>query len=239
MKKIIRITALLILLSVAFGYAVPAKAAYQYKVTVSGGLYGTVSGGENIPIPYNGSIDLGDYQPTVTNSKYYFKGWHLAGQEYDPTIAVDDVIPVTEDMTIVAAYGIKGVMKELVIHYVYKSNNATAHPDTIYYGNVKDKPRVAAAHVEGYHPDYNYKTITLNGDPTHDVITFYYTKNTTTTVVTGGGGGGGGTVVRPRPVLVDDMEVDNPEIDDGMEDTEGNPIDDPNAGGKLFYASIA
>ncbi len=236
MKKTIRIIALLMLLSLALGYAVPARADYKWKVTISGGLYGTINGSKSVTVecdptdPSTLTLDLGSYTPTVTNSKYYFKGWHLAGQDFgeDPLGAS---VEVTEDMTIVAAYGIRGEMATLTIHYVYKTNNNTAHTDVTYYGNKGDTVKVAAAYVSGYHPDKTTKDVRLSNDTNE--ITFYYTKTTvqTKTVTrTSSGVRRSGSYSRPstsRSVLIDDMEVEDLDVDDGIDDIDD--IDDPNA----------
>ena len=166
---------------------------YQYTVTLDGGLYGTVNAETTAKVDYNGVYTLPDpTEVTVTDSKYYFKGWHRAGQE-----GILEAAPkITEDVDFVATFGITGDQVKYTVNFVDESG-ATLAASKEFYGNVGDKPVVAYVYVEGYQPQAYNLTTTLDADASKNVFTFTYsveTPITETTIVPGEGGtaGGGG-----------------------------------------------
>ena len=165
-----------------------AKAAYTYKVTMSGGLYGTVSKTSDT-FEYGKQWNPNDYTVTVTNDKYYFQGWHIAGQE-----GLVGTTAITQDTDFVAQYGIKGEVVAYTVNYLGPDGSELA-PGATFYGNVGDKPVVAFVYVEGYQPQAYNLTKTLTGNAADNVFTFEYTEATATVVeeTAGRTGAGGGT----------------------------------------------
>ena len=166
--------------------------AYDYTVTVDGGLYGEVTGTTPATIAAGGQWNPNDYTVNVTDSKYYFKGFHRAGQEG----VLEGAQDITEDVDFVATFGIKGDQVKYTVNFV-DASGATLAPTKEFYGNVNDKPVVAYVYVEGYQPQAYNLTKTLVADETQNVFTFTYSEWTPieeTTIVPGEGGTeGGGT----------------------------------------------
>lgn len=174
--------------------AVPAFAdSYDYTVTVDGGLYGTVTGTTTDSFDYGEQWNPNDYTVAVTDSKYYFKGFHRAGQEG----VLEGAQKIEEDVDFVASFGIVGDQVKYTVNFVDASGGTLAASKE-FYGNVGDKPVVAYVYVEGYQPQAYNLTKTLVTDESQNVFTFTYTEWTPieeTTVVPGEGGGaatGGG-----------------------------------------------
>ena len=164
-----------------------AKAAYQYEVTMSGGLYGTVSKTSDT-FDYGEQWNPNEYTVTVTNEKYYFQGWHIAGQE-----GLVGATEITKDTDFVAQYGIAGEVVAYTVNYIGPDGTDLV-PSATFYGNVGDKPVVAFVYVEGYQPQAYNLTKTLSADASENVFTFEYNEvEVVTEETTGGGGTGGGT----------------------------------------------
>ena len=169
-----------------------SAASYDYTVTVDGGLYGTVTGTTPDTFAYGEEWNPNDYTVTVTNSKYYFKGFHRAGHEG----VLEGAQEITEDVDFVATFGIKGTQVKYVVNFVDEAGNPLA-PSKEFYGNVGDKPVVAYVYIEGFQPQAYNLTKTLSEDETLNVFTFTYSEETPiqdNTIVPGEGeGAGGGT----------------------------------------------
>ena len=182
---------LLLALTVMAAMTIAAMAdEYDYQVTVDGGLHGTVAGGTDT-FNYNDRDDENkwfnpnNYEVTVTDSKYYFKGFHISGQEGVLTGAM----PITKDMDFVATYGIKGDMVKYTAEYVDEAGAELA-PSRTLYGNVGDEIVVAFVYVEGYEPDNPNITLTLDEDEDNNVATFVYHEVQPTVVPDNGDNGG-------------------------------------------------
>ena len=94
--------------------SVPAMAeSSDYEVTVDGGLYGTVTGTTPTQIALNGKWNPNDYTVTVTDSHYYFKGFHKAGKEG----VLEGAQDITEDTDFVATFGVKGDQVKYTVTY--------------------------------------------------------------------------------------------------------------------------
>ena len=184
MKKMKWTASLILILALALSMTVTASAASQYKVTVSKGLYG-----DQETIAY---VDAGDpYTPPTQadNGKYYWKGYHIAGQD-----DVQKTFTVDRDMVLVASYGMKGTMVSYTIHYVEYGTTNVLHAPQTFYGNKNDTPVSSYVYIEGYEPQAYNITGTLK-EGTNDWTLYYYKIVTPTAAPdenAGGGGGGGG-----------------------------------------------
>ena len=184
MKKIrLTLTALAAVLMMTVT-AISANAAYKYKVTVLAGLHGQVNGTDKVETEFTpGAQWFPDkYTVTVTDNRYYFKGFHVSGIEDLSTGGVQDI---NKDMVFVAAYGMKGNTVAYTVKYLDQAGKELA-PTATYYGNVGDKPVVAYVYVENYIPQTFNITGTLKPNAADNVFTFVYTPG----AITGGGGGG-------------------------------------------------
>ena len=175
--KMKRITAIAMAACLSVCLASPAF-AYDYKVEVSEGLHGTVSGETSTEIENEGTWNPNDYTVTPKDG-YYFKGFHISGQE-----GLVGATKITEDTTFVATYGIEGsTTVRYTIHY-QTADGTTLAEDTVYSGNVGDKPVIAYQDITGYMPRDTYNvTWTLTDDPNQE-FTFVYVQDTTTTITT-------------------------------------------------------
>ncbi|MBQ6489853.1 MAG: hypothetical protein IJI75_11585 [Solobacterium sp.] len=165
--------------------AVTAAASYKYRVTIDPGLHGTYSGTAEMEIPYGSTWNPADYEDniTVTDSDYYFKGFHISGIE-----GVVGTTDITEDTVFVASYGMKGKTVAYTVNYVDTSGK-TLRASATYQGNVGDKPVVAFRYIDGYLPQaYNLEK-TLSSDSTKNVFEFEYKKVTPKVVGKSGSGG--------------------------------------------------
>ncbi|MDO5120975.1 MAG: MucBP domain-containing protein, partial [Erysipelotrichaceae bacterium] len=164
---------------------VTAAASYKYRVTIDPGLHGTYSGTAEMEIPYGSTWNPADYEDniTVTDSDYYFKGFHISGIE-----GVVGTTDITEDTVFVASYGMKGKTVAYTVNYVDTSGK-TLRASATYQGNVGDKPVVAFRYIDGYLPQaYNLEK-TLSSDSTKNVFEFEYKKVTPKVVGKSGSGG--------------------------------------------------
>ena len=150
--------------------AVPAMAdTYKYDVTFEGGLHGEVTGDDSATVDYGKTIDLDDYTANVTDEKYYFKGFHRAGQEG----IVNGGVEITEDTIFVGAYGIAGNQVAYTVNFVDTDGNELEESRT-YYGDIGDNPTVAYIYIEGYLPQVETQTIELSENEADNEITFVY-----------------------------------------------------------------
>lgn len=174
MKKAKWFASLLLIVCLLLSLSAYALAAdYQYTVTISGGLHGTVDGQPSISftVPYGTAWNPNDYlsRVKVTDEKYYFKNtFHVSGQEGDALATT-----ITQDTTFVANFGVMGSQVAYNVHYVTTAG-AELLPTATFYGNAGDKPVVAYRYVEGYEPQAYNITFTLVEGETRD-INFIYT----------------------------------------------------------------
>lgn len=199
MRKWKKLLVSLLTVSIAFSSAsaVNVLAAdetpYTYKVTLSAGNKGTISGQSkiettDIPSGSTVSFNLNDIQ--VTDEKYYVKGIRLSGRDNSEALA-SPAFEVTGDADYVVAYGIKENMVSYTVNYQDTNGNTLAESQT-FYGNIGDKPVVAYRYIENYVPQALALTKTLVDNEAENVFTFTYTpgasnrvvETTTTTTVT-------------------------------------------------------
>lgn len=199
MRKWKKLLVSLLTVSIAFSSASAVnvlaadEAAYTYKVTLSAGNKGTISGQNkiettDIPSGSTVSFNLNDIQ--VTDEKYYVKGIRLSGRDNSEALA-SPAFEVTGDADYVVAYGIKGNMVSYTVNYQDTNGNTLAESQT-FYGNIGDKPVVAYRYIENYVPQALALTKTLVDNEAENVFTFTYTpgasnrvvETTTTTTVT-------------------------------------------------------
>ena len=227
----------MLLVSLSFTHV---SAKVVYKVSVSAGLHGTVSYGDqkdkdvvNVYYEEGAEWNPADYTITVDDDRYYFKGFHVSGIEG----VQEGAQKVKEDIVFVATYGIKGDLVEYYVTYVDTEGN-TLHPKSTLHGNVGDKPVIAYQHIDGYVPQTANFTGTLSKDKTIE-FEFVYTKVTTNTTIIEEegetiytGGGGGTTPVTPggqeEPVPAPEPEQPTPPEEIIDIDEPDTPQADPN-----------
>lgn len=154
---------------------------YVFEVTVDEGLHGTAqrseaagkeAAGEGLTflVPYGETFDPEEHvSVTVTDGKYYFKGFHVAGQEGVRRGGLE----ITKDLHLVAAYGIEGGSVKYTVRYVDTDGKELA-PARDYYGDVGEKPVVAYLYFDGYQPQAYGLTKTLSSNEAENVFTFEY-----------------------------------------------------------------
>ena len=185
MKRMKRIASLAVVLVLLVCMAASASAApAEYKVTFSGGAYGTDMGSESYSA--GDTIIPSSLKPQADNGKYVFTGYHIAGQE-----GVKGSITVDRDIELVATYGIKGSLVSYTINFLEYGTSKVLHAPATYYGNVGDKPVASYVYINGYEPQAYNITATLTSG-TNEWNLFYYKIVTPTPVPDNGGGGGGG-----------------------------------------------
>jgi len=236
MKKFGRMLCALALATATFGvlatpaYAGPIK---QYTVRVYGGNQGTVNGksvDQTTVTAKGGSeeperINLKTQFPAKENdsSKYYVKGYRIAGKDSNEqsfennhiSYAEDDSymndpydglvadVPITESTDFIVAYGVRGDMQDVTIRFVVQGTGQELGTRTV-EGKVGDRIVEGYEYFEGYRPLYRNITGTVRDastDPNANVWTLEYVPATsggttgggTTTVTTVTGGGGGTT----------------------------------------------
>ena len=224
----------------------------KYRVTIDAGLQGTINDNPRITfyVEKGRQITLDSLQEDASEYviklndgvKYYFKGYHIAGEMEENADAsfkpYPMSFPVDRDMDLVATYGVKGNQIAYTVRYIDKDTGAKLHDDDIYYGNEGDSPVVPARHISAsYVPrGYNYTTDkTLGSEPI--VITIEYTHiggsgggeygEDVTYVyeeIPGGGGTGGGGTAPVTPAVPEPEQIIN--IDDNP--TPLTPGDDNN-----------
>ena len=200
-KRLLTILMLVLVFTVGTAYSsFAADEGYKYKVNVYTGNQGvfkddgskakTLTFKKGDPFPEMTIKDI-----KVTNSKYYVRGFRVAGHDNDegskePSGYTKLSFPVDTDVSYEVAYGIKGALVKYTVHYYDENGNEIA-PSETYYGMPGDKPVVSFKYVEGYVPDANYKAKTLTKDGDND-FTFNYTKGAAAGGNDNGNGGGAG-----------------------------------------------
>lgn len=184
MKSRVKIvTTMLTVMALLIALTVPAFAKdYTYKIRVYAGKQGTFSEGKKVEIDGikygdNVTISLSDLGFKVTNSHYYARGLVKAGHDNDETTGAQSItlVNVTEDMSFVVAYGVKGKLVKYTAKYVDKSGKTLAPSDT-YYGMKGDRPVLSYKYIEGYVPDAFNAFKTLTDNEKNNVFTFVYKK---------------------------------------------------------------
>lgn len=151
---------------------------YTYKVTYYAGNHGTFADGSKKivkeytygdPAPFNAQEEV----VLDANSKYYVQGIRLSGRDNDELTG--SAVTVKSDMDFVVAYGIRGNQVSYTVKYVDESGKSLI-PDSVFYGNVGDKPVVAYKFIDGYAPKVLGLTKTLSDTEAENVFTFVYVK---------------------------------------------------------------
>ena len=193
-----RVGAVLIVICMIAALALPALAAdtsedtsadtssdtpYSYTVRIFPGDKGTINGKKDpivrvVEPEYKWSSSDFDYEKDAASDtdKYYVRGIREAGRDNNTTNndLIYPAFTVNRDIDIVVAYGIKGSDVTYKINYVeYGTNKQLLEPRT-YHGNIGDKPVVAYLYIDGYVPQYENVTGTLDADSTKNEWTFYY-----------------------------------------------------------------
>lgn len=175
-----------------------------YRVAVYAGNQGTVNGsdkvvfdGENAVQP-GSTFDFNQLKVEVPDdSKYYAKGIRLAAldnvqsdnihgdaavettyyvtaNDKGDMVATNPAI-ITEDTDFVVAYGIKANRVAYTVTYTDADGNQLAEPQR-FYGDIGDRPAVAAAYIEGYVPRTDVRLQTLTANEADNVFPFVYTR---------------------------------------------------------------
>lgn len=202
----------MLLIVCLFSALIPAAASASggdevtYKITVSGGNYGLVSGSKiyEETVRYGESLDIAKYISMVSydttadpSERYYFKSsFHYSGQ----TAAVTSGTSVTHDLILVADFGLKGEMRTVTVTYVEKPGGKVLHaPDEI-LAKVGDTIIIPCRHINGYTPNaYNYTWIVKEDDNT--IPPFYYTLIPPPTTPTPQGPNNPATPINPANAL--------------------------------------
>lgn len=221
-----------------------------YTVAISGGNIGQAS-------PSASTVEAGSSFSTevvVTipseNSKYYVKGLRSTSVnnayvdefKVKPSQVTDNgngnysmmlnIDRVTQNTDYVVAYGIKGEMVDYTVQYMYGDTMLGSQTFTAQRG---DTPAPVAKYFEGYIPDANQKSLTLDKNDMVITFTYYKLPPTYRTEYVDGGivivGEEGTTVVNPVtpaeaeaaggavPIVGPDGEV--------ILDADGNPLAAP------------
>ena len=106
---------------------------------------------------------------------YNFDGWYTAkegGERYDWSQ------PVTSDTTLYAHWSLKPLTYTVRYLDADNNNNQLAADKTVTSSalNYQQVISESALAITGYHPDANSKSVELDYDADHNIITFYYTK---------------------------------------------------------------
>lgn len=106
---------------------------------------------------------------------YNFDGWYTAkegGERYDWSR------PVTSDTTLYAHWSLKPLTYTVRYLDSDNKNNRLAADKTVTSPalNYKQVVSESALAITGYHPDASSKSVELDYDADHNIITFYYTK---------------------------------------------------------------
>ncbi|MCO4585817.1 peptidoglycan linked protein (LPXTG motif) [Streptococcus infantarius subsp. infantarius] len=106
---------------------------------------------------------------------YNFDGWYTAkegGERYDWSR------PVTSDTTLYAHWSLKPLTYTVRYLDSDNKNNQLAADKTVTSPalNYKQVVSESALAITGYHPDASSKSVELDYDADHNIITFYYTK---------------------------------------------------------------
>ena len=159
---------------------------YTYTIKIYAGAQGEIKGeselvesGFEYDDPKHFTADINDV--TVTNPKYYARGFRLTGHDNDeneesPAYTTLD-FAVTEDQSYEVAYGLKGALVAYTVNYVNENGTALTASGT-YYGMPGDKAIVASKFIDGYLPSEYSQGMILSEDPASNVFTFTYREAT-------------------------------------------------------------
>ena len=181
-----------------------AGSDYTYKVHVYTGNAGqfkdgsrektfTLKPGENMP-----EINLSDI--TVTDKKYYARGFRIAGHDNDEVTGFTGLNhQAGTDASYEVAYGIKGSLVSYTVNYI-DSNGKKLRSSDRYYGMPGDKPVVSYRYIDRYEADHAYVAKTLSKNEKDNVINLTYSAvsrsgsggNANTESGQNGGAGAGG-----------------------------------------------
>ena len=229
--------------------AYAAGKAYTYTVRIFSGQQGTFVNGDTCMvfkdvkagdgIPFNqGNVYLKDA------SKYYVKGWKLAGKDdvtknyqNNDSLLLSSV-KVESDMDLVVCYGVLVDSVGYTVRYVDQQGNELL-PSESFYGNVGDSPVLAYRYIEGYLPQAYNLTGELYSDPSQNIYTFTYTPLAvpeqvveqlptvvTTTTIPAEGAEGGGAAAPVTPEDAPAVAVDVP-ADEEIIAEDGTPLAQP------------
>ncbi len=155
-----------------------AGSDYTYKVHVYTGNAGqfkdgsrektfTLKPGENMP-----EINLSDI--TVTDKKYYARGFRIAGHDNDEVTGFTGLNhQAGTDASYEVAYGIKGSLVSYTVNYI-DSNGKKLRSSDRYYGMPGDKPVVSYRYIDRYEADHAYVAKTLSKNEKDNVINLTY-----------------------------------------------------------------
>lgn len=140
---------------------------YKYTIRVFGGNEGTYDGAEvfETTVDAGSSYSLDRGLASVSNDKYYVKGFRISGQDE----LAKEAFTVDKDMDFVVAYGVTGEMVSYTVSFVeYGTGNPLTADSGVssvtFTGKVGDKPIVPYEYVTGYRPRYLNITGTLKED---------------------------------------------------------------------------
>ena len=194
--------AVMLAFAAAVSHAPQAEATpgepYSYTIRVYCGNYGTYNGVNPyvVTVAAGGSFTLDEDAVTVTDSKYYVKGFRVSGQD-DLSL---EAITVQKDMDFVVAYGVAGEMVSYTVNFVeYGTGQPLANDEgatsKTFYGKEGDKPIVPFEYVPGYRPRYLNITGTLGPEGTNSWTLEYIAvaAESDTSGTSGGGTSGSGS----------------------------------------------
>lgn len=228
---------LLLLSLMLSGYA--AQQPYTYRVTFHAGAQGsfvqdavTVRGKDysvqrtddtvTITGLHQGDRVIWDSHGVTLNegSRYYVRGVRLSGRDNNTVDATSFIVQGDRDY--VVAYGVRG--DAVAYHVRYEDENGRElHESRTLYGNVGDKPVVAAVYIEGYLPQAWNLTGTLKADESKNVFTFVYRAGMSSDKTNQGeSGGNGGTNQTSNP------QTDTPQTGNSQTPADQNPQTEQN-----------
>lgn len=251
--------------NVASETAAPSRAfaGTTYRVAVYAGNQGTVNGADKVVFSGDAAVQPGtvfDFDQVKVevpaDSKYYAKGIRLAAldnvksdnihgnESVDTTYYVtvndkDEMVStnpavITEDTDFVVAYGIKANRVAYTVTYTDADGNQLAEPQR-FFGDIGDRPAVAAAYIEGYVPRTDVRLQTLTANEADNVFAFVYTRLAEGTT-TEPNSTGGVDITLPNGAVVPDAytTVVTPT---GVAAAEANPVPAPAPGDGLVTAA--
>ena len=187
MKILKKVLGVMLVLSLLVVLNVSAMA---YDITIYGGDSGQINGQST----YTDSVNVTTDIVTVTNDKYFAKGFVLAGhgsydydgvQQYTATLNLE----TDKDVDYVVVYGVKATQVSYTVRYIGPDGNALG-AETVYYGNDSDYVYIAAPYFDGYTVS-TVNGVALNGAfyagiTIHEgtEIEFVYAANTTAAAAT-------------------------------------------------------
>lgn len=267
MKTIKKLLALIMIFGSLSLSSLTASAGYKYHVTVYAGSHGTITyQGESGLDKVELDVEPGQlFNPNVfevvpkKNSEddpdYVFICFQISGIEERSSLAA---MPINEDMTFVATYGVKSKLIEFKVYYQDEDGNELRGYKT-YHGHAGERPVVAFEYIDGYMPTaFNLAGITLSDDPNADnSFTFiykpveavpeiiiiwdeviYYINNPTTPGVSDTTKPSEPTKPEEEPVvIIDDNPTPQTDPDPGPDKPDPNPNPDPQPEKTDFFSS--